>query len=110
MNGIQTFAFQGGVWGVSVCAVFFIIGMLLSFREMISTLFSIPEPLALTFCSSFGHLIQNWPIGVVHALTSDWFKHGLMIHFEPIGIRPGISFALLSDKSFLSSGHELGNN
>lgn len=27
--------------------------------------------------------------------------------FEPVGIRPGISFALLSDKSFLSSGLEL---
>lgn len=36
--------FQGGVWVVSVCAVF-IMGKLLSFGEMIPTLFSIPEPL-----------------------------------------------------------------
>lgn len=40
--------FQGGVWGVSVCAVF-IMRMLLPFGEMIPTLFSIPELLVKWF-------------------------------------------------------------
>lgn len=56
-------------------------------------------------CSRFGH-----PCCVFHAVTSEWFRHGHMIHFEPSGINGLFSFALLSDRSLLSSGCELGDH
>lgn len=54
--------------------------------------------------SRLGQQTQTWPICVFHAVTNEWFRHGHMLHFEPLGINGLFSFTVLSDGAFLLLG------